>query len=242
MSTNQQGKVYLIPTVISEGQNHVIPEQVITVIKKLDYFLVENLRTARRYISSLNLGLVIENLSFELVDKNTRQDEIEHLMEKVISGRNVGVMSESGCPGVADPGARVVQFAHKHQIKVMPLVGPSSILLALMASGFNGQRFAFHGYLPVDKRERSQAIISLEKESSKLDQTQIFIETPYRNKQLLEAILATCRNNTLLCVARDVTGEFESVVTETVENWKNRTMDVHKVPVVFLLYCGANQD
>jgi 16S rRNA (cytidine1402-2'-O)-methyltransferase len=232
----EKGVLYLIPTVLSEGQFQTIPQQVRDVIVQLDYFLVENVRTARRYVSGLSLGLVIENLEFEEVAKATDAERVRHLLKGVENGRNAGIISESGCPGVADPGAQVVSLAHELGIRVIPLVGPSSVLLALMASGMNGQSFTFHGYLPIARQERNKAIARLEQESARNNQTQIFIETPYRNDQMLAAILSQGRDDTLLCVARDVTGTQEFVETHPLIYWKKNTPRLHKVPVIFLLY------
>ncbi|UII33729.1 SAM-dependent methyltransferase [Fulvivirga ulvae] len=231
-----KGQLYLIPTVISEKQTDVIPEQVRQVVKHTDYFLVENLRTARRFISSLKLGLNIEELHFELLDKNTPVIEVERLMKPVFEGRNIGVLSESGCPGIADPGSAAVKYAHAHNIKVVPLVGPSSIFLSLMASGFNGQNFTFHGYLPIDKKALEGTIRQLENESRKNNQTQIFIEAPYRNNQLLENLIKTCHQETSLCVARDISGDEEYIKTAKVKDWKSIQVELHKVPTVFLLH------
>ncbi|GAA0891760.1 SAM-dependent methyltransferase [Fulvivirga kasyanovii] len=231
-----KGQLYLIPTVISQKQTDVIPEQVRQVVKHTAYFLVENLRTARRFISSLKLGLNIEELHFELLDKNTPVIEVERLMKPVFEGRNIGVLSESGCPGIADPGSAAVKYAHAHDIKVVPLVGPSSIFLSLMASGFNGQNFTFHGYLPIEKKALESTIRQLENESRKNNQTQIFIEAPYRNNQLLENLIKTCHQETLLCVARDISGDEEYIKTAKVKDWKSIQVELHKVPTVFLMY------
>lgn len=231
-----KGNLYLIPSVISDQQTDVIPEQVRQVVQQTDYFLVENLRTARRFISSLKLGLTIEDLHFEVLDKNTPAIEVERLMKPVFEGKNIGVISESGCPGIADPGSAVVKYAHAHDIKVVPLVGPSSIFLSLMASGFNGQNFTFHGYLPIDKKALEASIKQLEGESRRNNQTQIFIEAPYRNNQLLENMVKTCHPETLLCVARDISGNDEYIKTAKIKEWKSIKVELHKVPTVFLLY------
>ena len=231
-----KGNLYLIPSVISDQQTDVIPEQVRQVVQQTDYFLVENLRTARRFISSLKLGLTIEDLHFEVLDKNTPVIEVERLMKPVFEGKNIGVISESGCPGIADPGSAVVKYAHAHDIKVVPLVGPSSIFLSLMASGFNGQNFTFHGYLPIDKKALEASIKQLEGESRRNNQTQIFIEAPYRNNQLLENMVKTCHPETLLCVARDISGNDEYIKTAKIKEWKSIKVELHKVPTVFLLY------
>lgn len=234
-----KGKLFLIPTIISEGtQNEVIPEQVKSAIQELDYFLVENLRSSRRYISSLGLGKVIEDLRFEVLDKNTTGRQLQELMQGLFDGVCIGVISEAGCPGIADPGALAVEFAHRHDIEVVPLVGPSSILMALMASGFNGQSFAFHGYLPFDKISRIQKIKSMEDDAYRVKQTQIFMDTPYRNKPLADDLLSTCRPDSRLCIARDITGKKELVQTKTIKQWKSANLpDLHKIPVIFALYC-----
>lgn len=233
-----KGKLYLIPTVISENQNEVIPEQVRGVIKGLDYFLVENLRTARRFISSLKLGLTIEDLKFEQLNKKTSTEKVEQLMQQILEGKNIGLMSESGCPGIADPGSLAVNYAHQIGAAVVPLVGPSSIFLTLMASGFNGQQFAFHGYLPIDKKHLDQKIKSLEEESRRKNQTQLFIETPYRNNQLLEQLKKQCYPQTHLCVARDVSGKDEFIKTASIKDWRQIKVELHKIPTVFALFAG----
>ncbi|OEK02546.1 SAM-dependent methyltransferase [Roseivirga sp. 4D4] len=233
------GKVYIIPNIISDGtQEEVIPNQVRRAILDCDLFLVENIRTARRYISSLKLGLFIEDLKFELLDKNTSFEDCIDLLQPILEGKSAGIISESGCPGIADPGARLVHMAHQFGIECQPIVGPSSILLALMASGFNGQSFAFHGYLPIDKKERQQKIRALEKESKEKDQTQIFMDTPYRNEQLLGDILKVARKDTFLCVARDVTGQKEVVMTKSVIKWKLGEIALNKIPTIFLIYAN----
>lgn len=233
------GKVYIIPNIISENtQEEVIPSQATKAILDSDFFLVENVRTARRYISSLKLGLIIEDIQFETLDKNTSFEECIDLIQPILEGKNAGIISESGCPGIADPGARLIHIAHQFGINCIPIVGPSSILMALMASGFNGQSFAFHGYLPIDKRDRQQKIRALEKESKEKDQTQIFMDTPYRNEQLLADILKVARKDSFLCVARDITGAKEAVITKSVGKWKTGEVSLNKVPTVFLLYAN----
>ena len=231
-----EAHLYLIPTVISEVQNDVIPEQVRNVILHTDYFLVENVRTARRFISSLKMGITIEDLHFEVLDKKTSEEKAAKLLQPLREGRNVGIMSESGCPGIADPGSAAVRYAHKHGIRVVPLVGPSSIFLSLMASGFNGQNFTFHGYLPIDKKALENTIKTLEADSRKHKRTQIFIEAPYRNNQLLESMCKYASPDTMLCVARDISGKDEFIRTSTIKGWKSIEVELHKIPTVFLLY------
>lgn len=234
-----KGRLYVIPTVIADNQESTIPQHVLSVIKGTNVFLVENIRTARRYISSLKLGLIIEDLEFSVLDKKTADEELSRLMQPLLKGTDIGILSESGCPGIADPGAKAVEWAHKHNVKVVPLVGPSSLLLALMGSGFNGQKFCFHGYLPIDKKPLEAEIRRLVTESSRFNQTQIFIETPYRNNQLLKTMLSICDNSTQLCIARDLTGAKEFIETHSIKDWKGQDIDLHKVPTVFLLYAGT---
>lgn len=232
-----KGKLYLIPTVIADDtQQAVITEQVRATILKLDYFLVENIRTTRRYFSSLKLGLKIEDLSFETLDKKTNEEEILKLMAPVMNGKNVGVLSESGCPGIADPGSLAVEFAHQNKIQVMPLSGPSSIFMALMASGFSGQSFVFHGYLPIDKKDRMRSIQSMEQAALKLQQTQIFMDTPYRNQKLFEDLIKTCNGKTKVSIARGISGAEEFIRTLTIAEWRNNVPDLGKIPTVFSLF------
>lgn len=233
------GKLYLIPVPVSEGTHqHVIPPGVTEVLKDIRFFLAEDVRTARRFLSSLKIYSSIEALSFQVLNKDTKTSELHELFTPVREGNNLGILSESGCPGVADPGAIAVQYAHQHQIQVIPLTGPSSILLSLMASGLNGQRFAFNGYLPIDSKEASAAIKELERESRNKNQTQIFIETPYRNNTLLQNLLKTLHPETLLCVAIDITGLQENIKTQAVKNWKSKTPEIPKLPAVFLFLAG----
>lgn len=208
----------------------------IELMPKLQYFLVENERTSRRFISSLKLGIDIASLHFDVLDKHTPEDRAAQLCAPLLQGTSMGVMSEAGCPGVADPGNLAVRYAHAHSIRVVPIAGPSSFLMALMASGMNGQSFAFHGYLPIDKQKRIKSIKALEKTALQTGQTQIFMETPYRNNKLVADILKSCAPSTLLCIARDVTGPEEMIVTMPVSNWKRNIPELHKVPTVFLIH------
>ncbi len=236
-----KGKVYLIPTSIALAtESETILPGTKDRIKTLDYFLVENARSARRFISSLKLGLVIEKLRFEVLDKNTNQQQVERYLEVVKQGKDVGIMSEAGCPGIADPGSLAVNIAHRLSLQVIPLVGPSSILLALMGSGFNGQCFKFHGYLSIKSSERILQLKTLEKESQRLDQSQIFIETPYRNDKLLEDIINNCAANVKLCIAKNLTSEEEFIKSSTIARWKGNLPSLHKVPCVFILYAGKS--
>nr|WKN38207.1 SAM-dependent methyltransferase [Tunicatimonas sp. TK19036] len=233
----RKGTIYLIPTIISPDTHHqVLSPQVREVANKITYFLVENVRTARRFLSALKIETPIDQLQFELLHKKTSSDELPELMKPAINGQDVGILSEAGCPGVADPGARAVAYAHQHGLQVIPLVGPSSILLALMASGFSGQSFAFHGYLPIDNANRVKTIKALEKQSQQYRQTQIFMETPYRNNQLFSEVIKQCHPKTLVCVAKDISGPHEFIKTQPVHTWRKQIPELHKVPTVFLLF------
>lgn len=230
-----KGKLYLIPNVIAdETQSFVIPAHVREVLPSIQYFLAEDIRTARRYLSSLKIYASIEGLHFEVLNKETPESKLSDLMKPILEGHHVGVISESGCPGVADPGALAVKYAHENNILVVPLVGPSSLLLALMASGLNGQQFAFQGYLPIDAKEAMQRIKDLERESKIKNQTQIFIETPYRNNSVFDHLLKNLQSATRLTVALDVTGKHELIRTLKVEQWKKQKENWPKTPAVFL--------
>lgn len=231
-----KGKLFLIPNVLAENTAHwVISPQVQEVIAHTKIFLVENLRTARRYISSLKLEVNLEAVHMEVLDKGTPPESINRLMQPLMNGADIGVISEAGCPGIADPGSLAVAYAHQKGIQVVPISGPSSMFLALMGSGFNGQSFAFHGYLPIDKRERSIALKKLESESIREKRAQIFMETPFRNNQLLEDLLSTLAPQTQLCIAKNLTAADEFIQTKTIADWKNFPVDLHKIPTVFVL-------
>jgi 16S rRNA (cytidine1402-2'-O)-methyltransferase len=226
--------LFLIPSVLAEDTSgKVLSPQIKDTINNLDYFFVENVRTARRFISSLKLGKVIDELQFVELTKDT--DPHETRQQLLHLNRNAGIISEAGCPGVADPGAVAVKFAHELGMSVVPLVGPSSILLALMASGMSGQSFTFHGYLPIDKTERKKAIQQLERDVRMRNQTQIFMETPFRNNQLMDAVLESCQPDTLLCVASNLTAPDEYIKTWTVRQWRKDKPDLHKRPTMFLI-------
>lgn len=227
--------LYLIPTILApDTTEFVLSAQIKDIIKTTDYYFVENVRTARRFISELKVGKIIDELHFFEVDKDTNIEQIRKYFKQIPQNQHIGVISEAGCPGVADPGAVAVKVAHQLGIKVIPLVGPSSILLALMASGFSGQSFVFHGYLPIDKIERAKKIKVLENESRK-QQTQIFMETPFRNDSFLEDLLNTCQPDTLLCIACNITAPDEFIQTKTVNQWKTKKPDLHKKPTIFLI-------
>jgi 16S rRNA (cytidine1402-2'-O)-methyltransferase len=229
------GKLFLIPNVISEEtQRVVIPDQVKEVLPNITHFLAEDIRTARRYLSSLKIYPSIEALHFEVLNKETPEEKLKDLMAPLLEGHHIGVISESGCPGVADPGALAVRYAHEINIKVVPLVGPSSLLLALMASGLNGQQFAFQGYLPIDGKEAAQKIKELERESKTKNQTQIFIETPHRNNSVFEHLLKNLHPETRLTVTIDLTGQHEYIRTLKVLQWQKQKENWPKTPAVFL--------
>ncbi len=231
-----KGKLYLIPTIIAdETEQAVIPAHVRNVLPSIQHFLAEDIRTARRYLSSLKVFESIEVLHLQVLDKKTKEGELKAFFEPVEEGHPLGVLSESGCPGVADPGALAAKYAHEHGIVVVPLVGPSSLLLSLMASGLNGQKFSFHGYLPIDGKDRVQAIRELEKESKQKNQTQLFIETPYRNQAVLNDLIKTLSPTTKLCVAYDITGSNELIQMKAVSEWRKQALTLDKLPCVFLV-------
>lgn len=234
--TKNPGTLYLIPTLISENTIDVaIPPENITIIRKINYFLAENQRSARRFLKKIDPEIKIDQLDIRILDKRTRESEIGELMSPLRQGKDIGILSEAGSPGIADPGSLAVYFAHKNNLTVKPLVGPSSILLALMASGLNGQQFEFHGYLPVDEQNAARKIRELEMVSLKKGITQIFMETPYRNERLFKLLVRVCKKETSLCVARDITGEKEMIRTKPVRMWEKEKIDLKKVPAVFIL-------
>ena len=231
------GTLYLIPCTLGDTPaEQVLPQHVVNIARRLNYFVVEQAKTARQFLSALKPEQPIQSLHFNSLNQHTARDELESLLAPLLAGHDLGVLSEAGCPGIADPGADLVGLAHRKGIRVVPLVGPSSILLALMASGLNGQCFAFQGYLPIEEAERKKSISALEVESAKRNQTQLFIETPYRNERLFAALLATCRPQTLLCVATDITLGSEDIQTLSVALWKTRPAPtLNKRPSLFLM-------
>lgn len=232
-----KGKLYLIPTTLGDTNPlEVLPLSVKTIVEKIDYFIVENEKSARAFIKSICPGKSQQKLIISLLNKFTNPLEIPDFIDPCLDGYNVGILSEAGCPGIADPGAEVVKHAHQKNIQVIPLVGPSSILLSLMASGLNGQNFAFNGYLPIDKDIRKKEIKRLEKLSFEADQTQLFIETPYRNDAFLSDLISTLSPDTKICVACDITLPTEMIKTKTAEEWKKTKVDLHKRPTLFLFH------
>jgi 16S rRNA (cytidine1402-2'-O)-methyltransferase len=227
----------MVPVTLGDDNlSYVIPADVIKAVQNLEYFVVENEKSARRFLGSVKTNKPVRELNFQLLNEHSAEKDLPALIAPLLAGHDVGMLSEAGCPGIADPGATLAALAHRKGIKVAPLVGPSSILLSLMASGFNGQQFTFLGYLPSDKAARINKLKDIEKQSQRLNETQIFIETPYRNQHMLEDILASCGANTKLCIARNVSLETEFVVSKTIAEWeKSELPDLHKQPTVFLL-------
>jgi 16S rRNA (cytidine1402-2'-O)-methyltransferase len=228
--------LYLIPSNIGDSDwQYTLPAGISGIIMNTRFFIVENVRTARRFLKWVNRETDIDRLEFFELNKHTAPADIPSYLIPLSQGHDMAVISEAGCPGVADPGAAVVRLAHQKGFQVVPLVGPSSVLLALMASGLNGQHFAFNGYLPVRPNERLREIGQLENQMKKTGQTQIFIETPYRNNALVKDLLKSCSPDTLLCIAANLTGEKEFIVTRSVAQWKGKVPDLHKQPAVFLI-------
>ncbi len=228
--------IYLIPTLLAEEAQHTIPEYIIDAIKNCSIFFAENERTTRRFFKQIWPEMVIDN--YEWVNMKDEFAALAMFKSKLNEGKNIGIISEAGCPGVADPGQKLIAAAQEYGANIKPLVGPSSILLALMSSGMNGQQFRFSGYLPIDNAQRLKAIKELENDSAKKSCTEIFIETPYRNNQLIEAILKVCSATTKLCIAADITGKNEWIKTKSIAEWKKEKTDLHKRPAIFLLYAG----
>ncbi len=234
------GRLYLVPNALGPGTlRAVLPVETSAIAASLDYFIGENAKSTRVFLKRVDavvpLAKPIQQIEIAELDVATPANALPALLAPILAGRDAGLVSEAGCPAVADPGATLVRLAHRHGIDVRPLVGPSALLLALMASGLDGQRFAFNGYLPTDARERAEAIQQAERRSIQLHQTQIFIETPYRNLALFAALLDSCRPDTLLCVACDLTLETQWIASRTAKAWKGTTVDLHKRPTVFLL-------
>jgi 16S rRNA (cytidine1402-2'-O)-methyltransferase len=231
------GKLYLIPTTLGEGDpNDVLPQTIKRTIDFIDDYIVENEKTARKFIKSIQPEKVQSTLRLSPLNKYTEVSEHAKMLQPCLEGKNVGLMSEAGCPGVADPGAVIVKLAHEKGIQVIPLVGPSSILLAIMASGMNGQSFAFNGYIPIDKAEKKTALKNLEKLSQDKNQSQIFIETPFRNNKMLEDIIQALNPSTYLCVATDITLPTEFIKTMRASDWKKIKVDLHNRPTIFIIH------
>lgn len=233
-----EAALYLIPVNISDAPLHdVLPDGNSVLLKGIRHFIVENVRTARRFLKRIDPAFDIASTTFYELNRHTDPAEVSSFLDALRKGEPVGVMSEAGCPAVADPGALAVSIAQREGLKVVPLVGPSSILMALMASGFNGQGFSFNGYLPIDSKERERKLKELEATSKKADMTQIFIETPYRNNKMIESLISTLRGDTLVCVACDITyPEKETIKTMPASRWRKASYDFDKRPAIFLIY------
>jgi 16S rRNA (cytidine1402-2'-O)-methyltransferase len=242
------GTVYLLPSLLHEEGLAAIPPYILQAVQQCQVLFVENERTARRYLKQLDRSIIIDNFEWFVSDglsaasNNGQRPDTPAVSntfrQRLKEGKTIGIISEAGCPGVADPGQELVAIAQEMKATVKPLVGPNSLLLALMASGMNGQQFRFHGYLPIDNQQRSKALKELEAESEKKDCTQLFIETPYRNHQLIEAIIKNCKPSTRLCIAVNLTGPDESIKTMNLSEWQKHLPEIHKKPAIFLLYSG----
>ncbi|MBB6680858.1 SAM-dependent methyltransferase [Aequorivita sp. 609] len=233
----EKGKLYLIPCPLGDVPPlAVLPASVQTTIEKIDHYIVEHQKNARRFIKSISPEKEQSSLKLQEINKFTQPEEIPAMLNPCLEGFDVGVISDAGCPGIADPGARAVHYAHENGIKVVPLVGPSSILLAMMASGFNGQNFTFNGYLPIEKSERKSELKRLEKLSKDFDQSQLFIETPYRNNQMLQSLIDILNPQTRICVACDITLPSEYIKTAPASVWKKIKVDLHKRPTLFIIH------
>lgn len=231
--------LYLIPVTLGDTPlDRVLPSYNKEVILSIRHFIVEEVRTARRFLKKVEASIDIDSLTFYPLNKHTQPSDISGYLTPLAEGHPIGVISEAGCPAIADPGADVVAIAQRRGLKVVPLVGPSSILLSVMGSGFNGQSFAFHGYLPIEQAERAKRIKILEQRAYAENQTQLFIETPYRNRRLLEELIQTCRPQTRLCIACDITCEDEYIRTKSIKEWKGHLPDLEKRPCIFLIYKG----
>ena len=231
-----KGKLILIPNLIGdENFKNVLTEKVIQTIKETNFFIVENIRTARRYIKRIVPEKSIDKIIFFAYGKHNSFNLQEDFLQNILLGNDIGIISEAGVPAVADPGSKIVEYAHKFNIKVTPLVGASSILLALMSSGMNGQKFAFNGYLPIEKKDQIKKIKYLESICKKTNQTQIFMETPYRNNKLFNTIINVCHGNTKLCIASNITQNNESIITKEIREWKTIKINIDKQPTIFLI-------
>src|SRR6056297_2585943 len=230
------GTLYLLPMLLGESHPDIsIPGEVQNITTSLSHFYAENIKTTRRYLRKLDKSFDIDGSHFYVLNKKTNDEDLSEMMNPLLQGFDGGIISEAGLPGIGDPGSKLVRLAHKKNIKVKPLTGPSSFVLALVASGLNGQSFAFNGYLPVKGQELTKKIQEIEKRSTQLKQTQIFMETPYRNNQLLEQLLKTCHSQTQLCIAVNITTDQENILAQSINQWKSSNPDLHKKPAVFAI-------
>lgn len=233
----ETGSLFLIPAPLGDAPlKNVLPEGTLSIINTIDIFIVEEIRTARRFLKKAGIEKPFEDITFFLLNEHTKQEELSSYLDPAKAGKNIGLLSEAGTPCIADPGSNLVSLAHKSGIRVIPFTGPSSLLLALMASGFNGQNFCFAGYLPVEREKRNKKIKELEKIVFEKNQTQLFIETPYRNNQMIQSLVEVCQGNTMLCLAVDLTSSTEWIVVKPIREWKKDKPDINKRPCVFLLY------
>lgn len=230
--------IYLIPCSLADDILETIPSYVLDAVKQCSVIFAENERTARRYLKALDKAIVIDDFEWFPIH-NVEQDQVNHLKIKIKEGKNIAIISEAGCPGIADPGQLLIRAAQEMNCIIKPLVGPSSILLALMASGMNGQQFEFAGYLPIENLARSKKIKELEAASAKQNSTKIFIETPYRNNQLLESLIQNCQADTKLCIGVNITAKDERIITRAIKDWKHNKPELHKLPAIFLIYAGV---
>ena len=236
-SANIEPALYLLPVTLGDTDiNKVFPSHNKDIILSIKHFIVEDVRSARRFLKKVESSIVIDELTFYPLNKHTSSEDISGYLKPLFEGNSMGVISEAGCPAVADPGADVVAIAQRKNLKVVPLVGPSSIILSVMGSGFNGQSFAFHGYLPIEPGERIKRLKELEHRIYSENQTQLFIETPYRNNKMMEDIMKACKPQTKLCIAANITCEGEYIKTKTLKEWKGKLPDLSKIPCIFLIY------
>lgn len=236
-SANIEPALYLLPVTLGDTDiEKVLPVYNKDIILSIKHFIVEDVRSARRFLKKVESSIVIDELTFYPLNKHTSSEAISGYLKPLLEGNSMGVISEAGCPAVADPGADVVAIAQRKNLKVVPLVGPSSIILSVMGSGFNGQSFAFHGYLPIEPAERIKRLKELEHRIYSENQTQLFIETPYRNNKMMEDIMKACRPQTKLCIAANITCEGEYIKTKTLKDWKGKLPDLSKIPCIFLIY------
>jgi len=232
-----QPALYLIPVTLGDAPaENVLPAYNMNIVNNLDEFIVENIRTARRFLRSTGYTNDFENVVFHILNQHTSPEEIPSFLMSLKNGKSIGLLSEAGVPCIADPGSEIVKHCHDQNLKVVPLTGPSSIILALMGSGFNGQQFCFHGYLPIEKKARIRRIKDLESAAYSRNESQIFIETPYRNNQVLQALLSTLSDKTMVCIASNISTSEELILTKSVNSWKKIEIDLNKKPTVFLVY------
>jgi 16S rRNA (cytidine1402-2'-O)-methyltransferase len=234
-----KGKLFLVPNTLGDSPvEKVIPAYNLELINTIRFYIVENVRTARRFLSKCHIQTKIDDLQFFTLNQHTTAEEYREYLAPALQGNDTGIISEAGCPAVADPGSEIVKMAHQLDIEVIPLVGPSSIVMALMASGFNGQSFSFNGYLPIKPEERTKQLKKDEQRSRTEHQSQIYIETPYRNKQLFESLINVLNPDTRLCIAIDISLETETIITRAIKNWKSMKIDLNKRPAIFLIHAS----